>query len=351
MVRYGDTTTPITKSNTGQILFMKDQGFVYDMRDKNTDGTVSTSTDVSIEIDFSNALNYNFVTSKSYWLKVCLYRTADPDYPLNGNPVQTLMIPIEVESDKEYGYRMDVDNDQLNVNLYNTVSDGQTGTNVIPDLSFDTLYSNVSDNNENTSVRYSLYKRDAAGVYQLCTDDAALHGLSLGMDYGAYTLSEAFSGGTAKFSLWHYSLNGSDTESAYYTSGEDTVTVGTVAVTISNNRITGITATKDGSAVAGMDSIINAVIAANGVSGISQSMTLTQKAVFSAIKRILLRSRTGATIDGTGTSAMAISGFSGDLPLGNYKIVGGLYVNNIQVASDYFIFNVNKNLLYDPIQS
>jgi hypothetical protein len=47
---------------------------------------------------------------------------------------------------------------------------------------------------------------------------------------------------------------------------------------------------------------------------------------------------------------MAITNFSESLSLGNYKLVGSLRVNGVEVASDFFIFNVNSNRLYDPIK-
>ena len=47
---------------------------------------------------------------------------------------------------------------------------------------------------------------------------------------------------------------------------------------------------------------------------------------------------------------MKLTGLSDSLPVGNYKLVGTLITNQVEVATDFFIFNVNQNVLLDPIQ-
>jgi hypothetical protein len=139
MVYYGASSDALTKNNTGQILFMMDQGIRYDMGEHNVGGQLSTVTNISLTLDFSHALQFNFEVGKTYWMKVSLYRVAESElgHPLNGKPIQTLMIPIRVETDRRYGFRIDAERKQLNVNLL-----GKDDEEKIPDLSFTSRFSN-----------------------------------------------------------------------------------------------------------------------------------------------------------------------------------------------------------------
>ena len=359
-IYYGNETTPLTKTNTGQILFMKDQGKNYDMRTYNLGETLATTTDVSLQIDFADALDYNFSSSNPYWLKASIYRTADPDFPLGGNPVDTLMIPIRVESDKDYGYRLDVAQQDLVINLRDRVEDPAGSDPRIRDLPFAAQFSNVQDNNINTMVEYTLYHKNDNGQYIRCDENwpdslpgASLDGLSLAIQYnGSYQIQKAFNDGKIVHPLWYYNLEGqSDPKRAQYTFADQTVAVGDVTVSISKNRITQITV-QDGATdlTATYSSLINEIIAQNGIGGLAQSMTLDQRAVYETILEILASARTSSTTDGAGSLAMKLTGLSDSLPVGNYKLVGTLITNQVEVATDFFIFNVNQNVLLDPIQ-
>jgi hypothetical protein len=353
LVYYGNSQTPLTKTNTGQILFMKDQHTAdpayeyYNMEEHNTDGQLTTATNISLTLDFSQALNFNFEAGKTYWMKVSLYRATEEelDYPLNGKPIQTLMIPIRVETDLRYGYRIDTERERLNVNLIDKDEDDN-----IAELTFVSKFSHVADKSEKTNIQYSLYKKNALGKYILCTDEET-QGLALRLTYDSeYELQEELSGGRAQFSLWYYN-NLSGTDTAFYTNGsEPDVIIGDVTVNIAEGRISTISIIKDEAPVNGFNTLIADIIADNGVAGILRPLTLEEAAVVAAIGRILGSIRSGITTDGAGSCTMAITDFSDNLELGNYKLVGSLRVNGAEVASDFFIFNVNKNRKYAPIK-
>jgi len=354
-IRYGDSNSALSKTDTGRILFMRDQGLEYDMRDSHTGGSLTAMTDVSLELDFSQALAFNFEANRTYFIIIGLYRTSEPDLPLSGRPVQTLTIPVRIESDLEYGFRLDADKAGLAVNLNGIASDGSAA----PELTFTARYSNIKENSENTRAVFRLYRKNGAGEYELCEDDEALRGLSLKLTYGDGSfITRSFAGGEARFYPWRY-VEGLEasyySEAAVYGSGPDTVALGTVTVDIHEDEIEAISLTDGGLPVEGYDALLSEIREENGVEGITQTLTPAEYAVVLAAGAILDRIRTGLADDGDGVGVkkgvMSLTGFDGELELGNYRLEGSLQVNGVEVAGDYFIFNVNKNRLFDPIQA
>jgi hypothetical protein len=226
-------------------------------------------------------------------------------------------------------------------------------------LTFTARYSNIKENSENTRAVFRLYRKNGAGEYELCEDDEALRGLSLKLTYGDGSfITRSFASGEARFYPWRY-VEGLEasyySEAAVYGSGPDTVALGTVTVDIHEDEIEAISLTDGGLPVEGYDALLSEIREENGVEGITQTLTPAEYAVVLAAGAILDRIRTGLADDGDGVGVkkgvMSLTGFDGELELGNHRLEGSLQVNGVEVAGDYFIFNVNKNRLFDPIQA
>lgn len=350
LIRYGGSDAQYTKSTTGQVLFFRDQeNSEYDMSKVDFTNSQTLTSNVSLALDFSKAVQFPY-TNTNYYLRVTLYRTADQSYPMGGGAIQTLLIPISVESNAEYGLRLDAAEESLNKNLNEL-----TEENAVAPLSFTANYSNIADGSENTKVVYKLYKRGSDGAYALCPGES--DGLSVAMGYADGSLiTRPFKDSMAEFNLWYYKEGegggaASYSETASYLSGSDEVVVGTVNLTVYQGKISSITV-KSGEQdiTASYQSIINTIKNGNGTSGVIQSMDDSQKAVVKAVSNILLKARTSATTGGTGENSMSLSGFRQNMSLGNYKLTATLTVNGVAVAEDFFVFNVNKNYAHSAVQ-
>ncbi len=101
------------------------------------------------------------------------------------------------------------------------------------------------------------------------------------------------------------------------------------------------------------DTLEAAILAANGIERITRPTAAAAGAVYDAVALLLGDDGVRETIMGAGDLGVVendLSNILSDLPLGNYRLEAVLKVNEVEVAEDFFIFNVNRNVENDPIQ-
>lgn len=232
-------------------------------------------------------------------------------------------------------------------------------------LEFTSNYSHIEDGSSATKIEYSIYRKNN-GVYELYTDNAGnvsikmAHEPTVG-DVPTYTEYTEFTDGKVEFSLWHY--NNGVYEQTFTKNGVEF----TAKVEITDGQITSIdvtseTAPNDAATLKSLsNSVIQAVINANGVAGVYAELNAEQTLVFNAISDILTDENVLVcyTTGGAGSNKLILT-ILGDtgaydvgldaLPTGNYMIRGKVLINGIEVADDYFIFRVGRESRYSLIR-
>ncbi len=312
------------------------------------------STNVSITMDFTTAIGYNF-TSGTYFLDISLYRTAEPDYPLGSYPITTEKIMYTIVGSEEYGILLGIDDiDSLNIN-FNDVGKAKYG------FKSNLSVAGMIDGASNEKVAFDLYKKNLeTGLYELYIPDPGLFTVRMLFDgnFDEFDLSD----GTAKSYMWKYRDGTYSTATPFeYTLTDNVSHSFKVYLTIEDLHITQIligdvTGGKDPVYVnqvsSACSSILSRVISQNGTSGITldTSSSEIQKTVLEEVEKVLKTARNELTVDGKGTTEIEfLVNPTEAVEAVNYKLVSRILIGDVTVASDFRIFNINRTTYNNQI--
>ena len=313
-ILFGSSKLPVTKAVNGAAMFCLEGDNVYCMEEtfakKNADGSVVTASDtgkivqeitdqfrtvetnISIDLDFSHTSEYQFKPGEVYYLQVNVYRTANPDYPLGGSPVATLTIPIRMEAQETYGFRMDMTEiGDINCNMSEITS---------TDIEFTTMVTNATEGSNITEARYVLYRKDpVTGLYEEFLPEEGVMKLSLQLFGGDTVTSTDLANGAVSWKLWRY-LNGTLERTKTGVASSTNVTAyvkvadGQIAeIKYTSVNVSGTDMKNDPTIKADLDAIIDLAKQNNGISGIAGSSDAEQ-AFIKAVQMALCEMRVGA---------------------------------------------------------